>query len=578
MGCLTVLFASDPTYDEDLVDVLDSKPELEVVTARTGEETLEAIDEGELDVLLYGRDLPDLSAERLLKATRKRQPLLPVIYCGEYTVTDDVEYAPTATVHMQRPDAAVQIYERIMELVSFLQYGECSFNSGHDQEMLNRITDGFYALDDAWQFTYVNERAAKFLQRPTGDLVGQNIWTVFPETKETVVYEQFLMARETGETAAFELYYEPLETWFQVTAYPSADGLSVYFRDVTEQMLQTRAMDEAGMGIVITDPHRPDNPIIYANEGFEALTGYASEEVYGRNPGFLQGLRTDQTEANRMRSAIQMEKPCSVELINYRKNGTPFWNRVQITPLFDSNGSVTHYIGFQQDVTARVEEERRAAVFYRVLRHNLRNSMNVILGHLEILEADEDDERLKPVIEHGQSLLQVAHQARHIGSMLEQVRMEPTESVSLEDLCKTATDSVSGRHAEATIASDVAADISVIGSDALGVAIEELLENAAKHTDDPAPQISMTATRTRRRISNDEVRPVVDLSIVDPSPPLSEQDRQVLLGEEETPLQHGSGLGLWLVQWVVTMVGGSITVAEHPGGGNRITITLLETS
>ena len=117
-----------------------------------------------------------------------------------------------------------------------------------------------------------------------------------------------------------------------------------------------RAIDEAPIGITIADARRPDTPLIYLNDAFERLTGYPKEETLGSNCRFLQGRNTEDEPVARMREAIENEEAVSVELRNYRKDGTEFWNKVDIAPLHE-DGEVTHFVGFQTDVTARKEAE-----------------------------------------------------------------------------------------------------------------------------------------------------------------------------------------------------------------------------
>jgi sigma-B regulation protein RsbU (phosphoserine phosphatase) len=129
-----------------------------------------------------------------------------------------------------------------------------------------------------------------------------------------------------------------------------------------ELLLRDRAMAAAAEGIVISDPHQPDNPLIYVNDGFERLTGYSRKEVLGRNCRFLQGPGSDPTALAQIRECIRERRDCLVELLNYRKDGTPFWNRLSITPLWDAQGRLTHFVGVQSDITARkLAEERLAA-------------------------------------------------------------------------------------------------------------------------------------------------------------------------------------------------------------------------
>lgn len=116
--------------------------------------------------------------------------------------------------------------------------------------------------------------------------------------------------------------------------------------------LKDRALAASAEGITIADARLPDNPLIYANAGFERLTGYSVADVLGRNCRFLQGPGTDPATLAILRSAIREKREVTVQLLNYRKDGSPFWNRLSITPVQDAFGAVTHFIGVQSDVSA----------------------------------------------------------------------------------------------------------------------------------------------------------------------------------------------------------------------------------
>jgi PAS domain S-box-containing protein len=127
--------------------------------------------------------------------------------------------------------------------------------------------------------------------------------------------------------------------------------------------LKDRALAAAAEGITIADARLPGRPLIYVNEGFERLTGYSADEALGRNCRFLQGRGSDPETVESIRRALRDERDCTVEILNFRKDGTPFWNRLSITPVNDADGRVTHFIGVQSDVTQRrlAEEALRGA-------------------------------------------------------------------------------------------------------------------------------------------------------------------------------------------------------------------------
>ena len=115
--------------------------------------------------------------------------------------------------------------------------------------------------------------------------------------------------------------------------------------------LLDRAVNASSNGIVITDPRLPDNPIVYVNPAFENTTGYTMEEATGRNCRFLQGEDRDQPALEKLRAAIQKGQECWAILRNYRKDGSPFWNELYISPVHDEEGCLINFVGVQNDVT-----------------------------------------------------------------------------------------------------------------------------------------------------------------------------------------------------------------------------------
>jgi PAS domain S-box-containing protein len=128
-------------------------------------------------------------------------------------------------------------------------------------------------------------------------------------------------------------------------------------RTRAELELKNRVMDEAPVGVLVSDPDQPDNHAVYVNDQFTELTGYPESEVLGRNCRFLQGEATRAESVRELRRGVDEEASVSVELRNYRRDGTEFWNRVTVAPIENSEGEVTNYVGFQEDVTERKEHE-----------------------------------------------------------------------------------------------------------------------------------------------------------------------------------------------------------------------------
>lgn len=117
-------------------------------------------------------------------------------------------------------------------------------------------------------------------------------------------------------------------------------------------------MDAMNNSVVISDARPPDMPITYVNSHFERMTGYTAAEVVGRNCRFLQGDETNQAARHTLRNAIENRESCHVSLSNYRKDGTPFVNELYISPVYDQNGELTHFIGVQHESSGRSTPER----------------------------------------------------------------------------------------------------------------------------------------------------------------------------------------------------------------------------
>ena len=120
---------------------------------------------------------------------------------------------------------------------------------------------------------------------------------------------------------------------------------------------------------VISNPRLPDNPIVECNDAFVALTGYRSEEIIGHNCRFLTGARTEPWLIENLRNGIRRRQPVMVEILNYRKDGTPFRNAVMVAPIFNAEGELEYFLGSQVEIVediARANDARRQAAYDRI--------------------------------------------------------------------------------------------------------------------------------------------------------------------------------------------------------------------
>ena len=340
-----------------------------------------------------------------------------------------------------------------------------------------------------------------------------------------------------------------------------------------ELRVKNRAMDEASVGITIADAQASGLPLIYANQAFEDLTGYGADAAIGRNCRFLQGPKTDDEMVAALREAIQNQEPITTELVNYRSDGTPFWNQLTVAPVEGPAGEVTHFVGIQQDVTTRKRRQRLIKLLNRVLRHNLRNDMNAVMGYAELLADRHEDETAKyaeRIAGTARELVAVSEKAQTIEQTIRDLDTGQTREEALTSLLEEVASTLRADYPGATITVQVqsqsqdASDVMV--PNRFDKALSELGRNAIEHGG-PSPTVTFEVDL------NGGADDCVAIAVQDDGPGLPAHEQRVLETGDETPLEHGDGIGLWLVNWIITDMGGTVT-ADVDEQGTAIRLQL----
>ncbi|AFL89380.1 PAS domain S-box/diguanylate cyclase (GGDEF) domain-containing protein [Terriglobus roseus DSM 18391] len=258
-------------------------------------------------------------------------------------------------------------------------------------EVLHSTSDGIFLLDRDWRFVYLNPCAIELLSGGKA-LVGRNVWEAFEAASSLEFWDKYHTTMEQRVPTEFEAYYPaPLDRWFQVHAHPISQGISVFFRDITERRGETvrlrlleQTVDAAPIGIALSEYKSADDcPLIYVNPAFERLTGYSAEEVLGTDCRFLQGSDLGQPGGSTLQSAIANGCSGKAVLRNYKKDGTRFLNEVHISHVRGSDSKVSHIIGLQYDVTEQLETREQLA---KQARHDALTGLSnrhALLEHLE---------------------------------------------------------------------------------------------------------------------------------------------------------------------------------------------------
>lgn len=332
--------------------------------------TLEAED-CSVDCIVSDHDMPGLNGLAVLERVRETHSELPFILFTGKGSEEIASEAITAGVtdYLQKAGGTEQysvLANRIHNAVGGYR-AERYMNRG--LEAIETAQDGISILNEDGYIEYANTACAEMLGYSREELIGLHWETFYHDDDVDDVYDVLLpearddrwhgtttFVRKNGDELDIEhtlSYTEDSSLICTLSPPQTVDG------DESNLSAKEQAMDEAPIGILLTDPHQEDNSIIYANDEFTDLTGYEKRDIIGRNCRFLQGEATAEEPVRKLRTAIDNRKSATVELRNYREDGTEFWNRVRVAPLFDDDGELDLFVGFQDDVTDRKQYEQQ---------------------------------------------------------------------------------------------------------------------------------------------------------------------------------------------------------------------------
>ncbi|KTS37002.1 histidine kinase [Methylobacterium indicum] len=353
------------------------------------------------------------------------------------------------------------------------------------------------------------------------------------------------------------------------------------------------AVEMTRMPMIVTDPRQPDNPIIFANQAFRGMTGYTPEELVGRNCRFLQGPETDRETVAEVRRAIAERKEIATEILNYRKNGSTFWNALFISPVYDPSGELVYFFGSQLDVSRRrdAEEALRQSQQMEALgqltggiAHDFNNLLQVVVGYVDILHSGLQDPATDPrrMMRAVDNIRNAAERATTLTQQLlafaRKQRLDG-RSVNLNNLVEGMRD-LAGR----TLGDEVAVEAELadglwnarIDPTQTEVALLNILVNAR----DALPGRGTVTIRTENHVFDADELPsglpqpgrYVSVSVSDTGtgmPPeiLARVMEPFFTTKEEG---RGTGLGLAMVYGFAKQSGGTVVIESRAGHGTTV--------
>ena len=261
----------------------------------------------------------------------------------------------------------------------------------HVATVLERISDAFFAVDTSWRFTYVNQQAASTLQRPVSMLLGQVLWAVFPDALGTVFEQEYHAAMELQKARRFEAYYEPLNLWVEVNAYPGLDGLSVYFRDISARKRDEERLWERTLAFTTLAENSPDVICRFDRELRFVYTNAAMRRETGLAPDVFLGRRADEINigmcppcTRQWMQALQgvVATGCSADIVVQccGPHGRR-WYEIRCVAEFDEHQAVASVLAIARDVTAQRKAEetlRESEERFRLFVENASDTLLVL--------------------------------------------------------------------------------------------------------------------------------------------------------------------------------------------------------
>lgn len=232
---------------------------------------------------------------------------------------------------------------------------------------LASITEAFVTLDREARYTYLNQETERLLQRSTAELLGQPIWNGFEDPLAQRLHEQMDAALSSNRRAEQEHHFPSLNKWLEVRAYPFAEGLAVYFRDVTERRRSQEQLRLLETGVArlndivliaeVRNADAQDAAIVFVNDAFERHTGYGRDEVLGRAPQMLLDLAPILERLRDLGAEYVARRQARTELLMHRKNGTMFWVELEVVGVQSETGEQSHWVAVGRDITQRKAAE-----------------------------------------------------------------------------------------------------------------------------------------------------------------------------------------------------------------------------
>ncbi|MBV0902526.1 hybrid sensor histidine kinase/response regulator [Haloarcula salina] len=577
---IRVLYVDEPEHGDRVESYLEGADgRFEVSTATDSSEARTRLAERDVDCVVSDDRLPGESGVEFLRRVREDYPELPfVLFAGNGSEAVASEAIAAGVTDYLPRDGADDRYavlaERVRDAVERYRTEQAAAATERWlRRGCERVTDGFLVLNRSWAVQFVNGAGAAQLGVARDAVVGQRLWDAVPELRGTPVEDALRSAATSVDPTTVETDCGPLDGWYTVTAYPDADGLSVFLRDTTERKRRERELEatrERYEGLVEAFPNGGvflfDEDCRFTAAGGVDLTrvGLSEEHLLGRRPSEVFPPENAALLESAYEAALDGERR------SFEDSFIGRYYHVQTFPIRDSDGDIVSGMAVAQNITDRKEREERLRrqnerleTFARFVSHDLRNPLSVLQGALYLAEETGEPQhfdRCQSAVERMEQLIDGLLAMATDG---EEADMS-VAAVSLADCTRNCWQTLDTAGATLVADTDLTVEANYVRFRQL---LENLLQNALDHG---------------RTASNGDGAVTVTVGalddgsgffVADDGPGVADDIRGEAFDLGRSSVEDGTGLGLAIGKQIVEDHGWDIRVTESADGGARFEVS-----
>ncbi|WP_435316945.1 PAS domain S-box protein [Haloarchaeobius sp. TZWSO28] len=507
-----------------------------------------------------------------------------------YPLGDHGVMAVTADSVRAMEDADVQLAE-ILAANASAAFGRAAREQALElyQTVVDNVREMVYVLDEDGRVVLASQQIVDAAGYDRDEIVGEHVSKFFTPDgleKGTRVITEMLAEDEPGNrtyrTEAIQADGTTIPVEIELSLLPTGNGefrgTIGAIRDISDLVETEERLEHERDRFRSLFRHIPDpvvdtcfeggEPIIEGvNPAFERVFGHDAADVIGSSVNDVLVPTGDEAGGRELDRQTLEEAPTSAEVRRETADGERFFLFRGIP--YRAGDQETHAFGIYTDITDQRDRERHLQVLHRVLRHNLRTDMGVVIGYLGELEGELDDgdqlaliERVTDRAEDAARLADKVHQLEQVIRRDSDLNPEP---IDVTERVEPLVDRAREVEPDATIRFSSPSACVAYADERLDLAVENLIENSIEHTPKDQPTVEVTVDRTPE---------YVEIGVADDGPGIPEHERALLTGDRDvTRVEHGDGLGLWVVNWVARSLGGDVRFGD-PTEGSEVVLRL----